>query len=83
MAFRWRADDGSLIVVFGSFLTRQTEKDVVKVGPLWTRACLNGLVYTAQNLVRVKDIILHISMIEDYIIKVLLSQYIHVNEVFC
>ena len=31
---RWRADDGPLILVFGSFLFHQTEKkNIVKVGP--------------------------------------------------
>ena len=33
MAFRWRADDGPFIVVFGSFLPSLTKKNVVKVGP--------------------------------------------------
>ena len=31
MAFRWRADDGPLIVVFRSFLPLSTKKNVVKV----------------------------------------------------
>ena len=40
MAFRWRAVDGPLIVVFGSFLSssikkKKQKKNVVKVGPLW------------------------------------------------
>ena len=34
MAFRWRADDGPLIVVLGSCLPSSTEKNVVEVGPL-------------------------------------------------
>ena len=33
MAFRWRADDGPLIVVLGSSLPSSTKKKVVKVGP--------------------------------------------------
>ena len=31
MAFRWRADDGSLIVVFRSYLLLLTNKNAVKV----------------------------------------------------
>ena len=44
MAFRWRADDGPLIVVFGSFLPHQPKKKkkkkktyVVKDGPPLTQ----------------------------------------------
>ena len=33
MAFRWRAADGPLIVVFGSFLPHQTKKNVFRAGP--------------------------------------------------
>ena len=35
MAFRWRADDGPLIVAFGSSLPSLTKINVVKVRPLW------------------------------------------------
>ena len=35
MAFRWRADDWPLSVLFGSSLPSPTKKSVVKVGPLW------------------------------------------------
>ena len=37
MAFRWRADDGSLIVVFGPSHPHQLKKNVVKVGPPLTK----------------------------------------------
>ena len=33
MAFRWRANDGPLIVALGSSLPSSTKKIVVKVGP--------------------------------------------------
>ena len=35
LAFRWRADVGPHIVVFGSFLLSTTRKKKLKVGPLW------------------------------------------------
>ena len=34
MMFRWRANDGPLLVVFGSYLSSLTKKTNVKVGPL-------------------------------------------------
>ena len=44
ISFLWRADDGRLIVVFGSFLPHQTKKEkktkkknVIKVGPPRTK----------------------------------------------
>ena len=48
MAFRWRADDGPFIVVFGSFLPSSTKKQNKKKRQSWTpsdktfwiRACL-------------------------------------------
>ena len=33
LVFCWQADDGPLIVLFGSFLPSSTKKKVVKVGP--------------------------------------------------
>ena len=44
MAFRWRADDDPLIVVFGSSLLPPLIKNIVKVGPpsdktIWIRTC--------------------------------------------
>ena len=43
MAFCWRADDGLLIVVFGSCLPSSAKKKVVKVGTL--RKKLSGSVH--------------------------------------
>ena len=44
MAFRWRADDGPLIVLFGYSHKRQQKKNVAKLDTLWhfiwIRACL-------------------------------------------
>ena len=34
MACRWRADDGPLIVVFGSFIPPQTKKTLSKLNPI-------------------------------------------------
>ena len=35
MVFRWRTNDGPLIVVFGSFFPSSTKKDLSKSDPLW------------------------------------------------
>ena len=43
MAFRWRADDGPFIEVFGSSLHSSTKQIVVKVGPPLSK--LSGSAY--------------------------------------
>ena len=37
LAFHWRADEGPLIVVFGSSLPSSNKKNVVEVGPPLTK----------------------------------------------
>ena len=50
MAFRWQADDGPVIVVFGSSLPSSTKKKkVIKVGPLLTK--LSGSAYAMVLMV--------------------------------
>ena len=48
MSFRWRTDDGLLIVVFGSSLPSSTEKNVVKVGPTLTFFLDPRMMYMTQ-----------------------------------
>ena len=35
LSFRWRADDGPLLVVFGSSLPHNLKKTLSELGPLW------------------------------------------------
>ena len=37
MAFRWRAYDHPLVVVFGSSISSSTKKNIAKVGPSLTK----------------------------------------------
>ena len=48
LAFRWRTNNGPLMVVFGSYLPSSTKnKNVVKVGPLPTK--LSGSVHECRD----------------------------------
>ena len=50
MAFHWRADDGPLIVVFGSSLPSSTKKNFVKVGLLTKLSGPAHGLYIANNM---------------------------------
>ena len=55
MAFRWRADDGPLIVIFGSShpsSTKKQQKNVVKVRPPLTKFSGSATCCKFQILVR-------------------------------
>ena len=50
LAFRWRADDGPLIVLFGpthSSSTKKRKKNVIKVGPPLTK--FSGTAHEVSN----------------------------------